>query len=190
MKRVVMFFVLMVSIIALINTSQAQLGYFCVDDNSIHNWTLDSDNHELEEPCPWGCNPETGMCFNDNPNENFTFAIMFMWFAIALLMLYLSLNIDSETHGIIQVMFMVLSLYMIWNMIGTAYAASRILNINIFDSLLQANTGIWLWVIVFVVFYIMLFFFVFFFKLLSEWKTRRRIRKKGELGDSMGMSRR
>ena len=189
MKKLILFGLLYS--ILLVGSVQADpdLGYFCIDGNSYYNWTLDSDVYDIEKPCAHGCNEDNGLCYNEESGTDLAFAMIFIWFAIAIITMYLAMNIDGKVHGLLTVFFMILSLYSIWNMLGSASASAQLMNVDVFDPILNANISIWVWVIIFVLFYILIFFIVFYFNVLRNLINKRRVRKKGELmADSFGIS--
>lgn len=173
------------SILLLSGTSQAQLGYFCEGDRSIHNWTVSEDaastTWEIDDFCPYGCNTDNGICYNSTPDTPYTVAFIFLWFFVAFLMAYIAFNLNSEIHGILQIFFMVLALYAGLNMIGTAQVVAEISNVIAFNGILFTGLTVWIWSTVFVLFYLTIYFLYVTLQRFQGWYNKRTVRKKGDL---------
>ena len=184
MKKLILFG-LIITVLILLVSAQGQLGYFCEGDRSVHNWTVSEDasstTWEIDDLCPYGCNPDNGLCYNSSPDTPYTIGFIFLWFFVAFLMAYIAFNLNSEIHGTLQIFFMVLALYAGLNMIGTAQVVTEIMNIIAFDGILFAGLTVWIWSTVFVLFYLTIYFLYVTIQRFQGWYGKRMKRKKGDL---------
>ena len=71
-KKIFALFVVMTMVMLVSNVS-ADVGYFCINNNSFHNWTIGDGStttiYNMTTPCKYGCDVNTGQCY-DEPTGN------------------------------------------------------------------------------------------------------------------------
>lgn len=152
----------------------ADVGYYCVDGNSFHNWTIDGDIHSITEPCKFDCINATGVCQDEPLDMGFSVAVIMGYIGVAFIMAYLAMNVDREKHGAIQILFIFLSLYGVWATLGMTGAILEAQGILTFQPLNTAYITIQLWATVFVLGYLFIMMIWNLYQYLIKLKGRRK----------------
>lgn len=147
----------------------AQIGYYCVSGNSFHNWTLDGEVHNMTEPCRFSCIQATGTCADESSDPGVPISLILGYIGIAAILAYLSTSIDREQHGLIQVIFIIMSLFMMLGALGAVRSILDSQGVIVMDSLVNSIITGFMWVVYMVLFYL---FLVFIKNLFEMWNQR------------------
>lgn len=101
-------------------------------------------------------------------------AVIIAYAAISAIMAYLAMNVDREKHGAIQILFIFLSLYGCWAILG---AVGAIMEVQAITQLLPLNTAymmIQMWATIFTLFYLFIMMIWNLYQYLIKLKGRRK----------------
>lgn len=106
-------------------------------------------------------------------------AIVLGFAAISFIMAYLAFKVDPKQHGVLQILFMVLSLGGILNIIGSMNTIIEIQGISQFSGITQYSLIVWIWATVFVIFYIIVIFIWVVVHKAKEYIDRKKKKRLG-----------
>lgn len=97
-------------------------------------------------------------------------AVVICFLGVAAITAYLAMNMDKKVHGLLQVLFIIVSMTMQYAAVGAVRVILDIEAISQFDSLVNSVLTAYFWVLFFTMFYVMLLF---------GWNWFKRMQSKG-----------
>lgn len=157
----------------------ADLGYTCVGNDSFYNWTTDGVLHNSTTPCVLGC--EDGVCISDASSGNYGIIFALVYFGFAGVMAYLAMNMDRESHGHLQILFMFLAMYTALSGVVGLQVITDLQHVPYISSLNETIIIFFPWMMWLITAYVTLIFIGDLFKSLSDWIQKRQAKKRGGL---------
>lgn len=106
-------------------------------------------------------------------------AVVLAYSAISFTMGYIAMKIDRQEHGVLQVFFLMLSLYGVLSVIGSVSVILQVESITQFDPMVNSTLVVWQWATIFVLGYIFIMFIWNIIQMLIGYIDRK---KKERLG--------
>lgn len=179
-------FIILVTLSGVAGSGRAEIGYSCVDGNSYHNWTLDGELHNVTEPCRFSCIESKGICANEPAEGGFFVIAILAYVGIAGIAAYVSMNTDRNVHGAIQVFFLFLAIFMIWQAIGAIRSALDIMGILLLDGIVNTSITVWFYSAMFILAYVMIMFvYNLYVRIINYYGAKER-RRRGGLDPTRG----